>query len=456
MANTSISRDISSTSTPKKLTCSFWVKRTNLGSTQRIFSQSNDSNDRMYWRFEAGSPVDRFTAWNEAGGSVFSSITTNNQFRDCNGWYHIVLRWDTTQSTSTDRLRMYVNGTNIDDLGGYASYTAPAQDATFGSFSSTSCKFDIGYYRGANNEHFDGYLSHIHLCDGYSYAPTEFGSTDSTTGSWSINPSPNVSYGTNGFWLFKDDNALTDASAGSNNFTSVGGNLTLSQDNPSNVFCIPNRNHRENTNLTFSGAGQRLECASGVNWLGNAGTIGVKKGKWYWEVKNIGGGNFGAGVGKEALGTSTYYFRSANNWLYDQTTNYGFYRNGGNPYKGNSGTTPAYGSDIAHNDILMVAFDADNGKIYLGKNGTWFDSGNPATNTNPAYTFTMTGTTSVTDKYWFPIYVVEQNEIEVNHGNGIWEGSAIGSPNADGQGLGKFQYTPPSGYLALCTKNLNV
>ena len=99
----------------------------------------------------------------------------------------------------------------------------------------------------------------------------------------------------------------------------------------------------------------------------------------------------------------------------------------------------------------MIAFDADNGKIYLGKNGTWFDSGNPATNTNPAYTFTIGD-----DKFWFPIYAPENNEIEVNHGNGIWEGSAIGSPNADGQSLGKFQYTPPTGYLAICTKNLNI
>ena len=451
MASTAIYRDISSTSTPTKLTCSFWVKRSNLGTTQRIFSQSNDSNDRFYWRFEAGGTPDRFTAWCETGGSTWASLTTNHQFRDCHGWMHIVLRYDTTQSTSTDRMKMYVNGTDIDDYGGYNAYSAPAQNSTFGGFSSTSCKFDIGYYRDSSSEYFDGYLTHIHVCDGYSYAPTEFGNLNTATGSWAINPSPSVSYGTNGFWLFKDNNALTDASAGSNNFTSVGGNLTLSQDNPSNVFCVPNRNHRENTNFTYAGGAQRLNVPSGVNWLGTAGTIGVKKGKWYWEVKNIGGGNFAAGVGKEAYGTSSQYFRVANNWLYDQANNYGFYHNGGNPYKGNNGTTPAYGSSIGHNDILMIAFNADDGKIYLGKNGTWFDSSNPANNTNPAYTFTIGDT-----NFWFPIYAPENNEIEVNHGNGVWEGSAIGSPNADGQGLGKFQYTPPTGYLALCTKNLNV
>ena len=99
MANTSIYRDISSTSTPTKLTCSFWVKRSNLGTTQRIFSQSNDSNDRMYWRFEAGSTPDRFTAWCETGGSTWASLTTNHQFRDCHGWMNIVLRYDSTQST---------------------------------------------------------------------------------------------------------------------------------------------------------------------------------------------------------------------------------------------------------------------------------------------------------------------------------------------------------------------
>ena len=125
MANTYLSRTISSTSTPKKMTCSFWIKRTGTGnSTQRIFSQSNNGAFDMYWRWETG---DIFTAWNELNsGGTLNSITPNMKFRDFGAWYHIVLRWDTTQSTSTDRIRMYVNGTNINDLGGYSSYTAPS------------------------------------------------------------------------------------------------------------------------------------------------------------------------------------------------------------------------------------------------------------------------------------------------------------------------------------------
>ena len=83
-------------------------------------------------------------------------------------------------------------------------------------------------------------MSHFHLCDGQSYAPTEFGETDSTTGEWKIKTSPSVTYGNNGFFVLKDGNSGTDQSPNTNNFTVTGGTLTKTEDCPSNVFATMN------------------------------------------------------------------------------------------------------------------------------------------------------------------------------------------------------------------------
>ncbi len=124
-------------------------------------------------------------------------------------------------------------------------------------------------------------------------------------------------------------------------------------------------------------------------------------------------------------------------------------------YFGNSSTTQirhnsvntTYGSIFSNNDIAMIAMDLDNGKFFVGKNGTWFDSSDPANGTSPAYSFTVSGV------YGF-MSGLEQGRVQWNFGNGYFGTSSVASSNSDGDGLGLFEYSVPSGYYSLCTKNI--
>ena len=95
--------------------------------------------------------------------------------------------------------------------------------------------------------------------------------------------------------------------------------------------------------------------------------------------------------------------------------------------------------------LLIVALDMDNGEVYFGKNGTWGNSGNPATNTNPCFTGLDT-----TTEYFAGFDIAYAGSFSWNFGNPDF---AISSGNNDGK-YGNFEYAPPSGYYALCTKRL--
>jgi hypothetical protein len=462
MADTYISRTISSTSTPKKLTCSFWIKRTGTGnSTQRIFSQSNDGSFDMYWRWESG---DIFVAWNElnAGGTL-NSITPNMRFRDFNAWYHIVLRWDTTQSTSTDRIRMYVNGTNISSLGGYSAYTAPSLNDTIGFFSSTSCKFDIGYYRANGGENLDSILSHVHVCDGYSYAPTEFGQTDSTTGEWKIKAAPSVSYGTNGFWIFKDGTNLSgstvqDQSGQNNHFTVGNGTLTKTEDNPSNVFATFNPNANNANASLFNG--NTTVYHSSTSWKRALLNMGHTQGKWYWEVKRTSSATpyIKTGMVEE---DGQWKSMPSHEHHADNTYGWAWYVNGGNiELRTGQAVISGYSqsdlgnTNIGVNDIICVALDLDNGRLHARKNdGSWLKSGDPAAGSGG---YSIANFTANTKMYIPATSVYGTTTARHNFGNGYFGTSAVSSAGTNASGFGIFEYDVPTGFTAWSTKGFNV
>ena len=127
-------------------------------------------------------------------------------------------------------------------------------------------------------------MSHFHFCDGYAYEASDFGSTDSTTGEWKINTSPSVSYGTNGFFILKDGNSVTDQSGNGNNFTVSGGTLTKTEDCPSNVFATFN-NLSNNPNGNFTNGNNTINTSSPGRGL-SISTLGMSSGKYYCEFKN--------------------------------------------------------------------------------------------------------------------------------------------------------------------------
>ena len=212
----------------------------------------------------------------------------NRKFRDCNAWYHLVLAVDSTQATNTNRLKLYVNG--VQETSFVNSYY-PSQNYSYVFGLGTSKMFTIGAqtYNGGSNysSYFDGLMSHVHFVDGTAYDASAFGSTDSTTGEWQINTSPSVTYGTNGFFILKDGNSVTDQSTNSNNFTVGGGTLTKSEDSPSNVFATMNPLEILTQLLLLNG--NNTTSMPYEKRTFNISTLGMpsNKGKFYAEVKMI-------------------------------------------------------------------------------------------------------------------------------------------------------------------------
>jgi len=430
MASTYLTRAMNGNSTTTG-TISLWVKRANLGQNV-ICSFWEDSSTYQRLQFDS---QDRLNWKIFDNGTLYGQITSTAKFRDTNGWYHIVSRVDTTQSTSTDRVRLYVNGdliTSLDDT------NYPTQNRNV----KQSAVPYIGTEGTISSARFDGCMSHINYTDAASNAPTVFGETDASTGQWKINTSPSVTYGAKGFFILKDGNSGTDQSGNSNNFT-VSGTLTNTEDCPSNVFCTYNK---LGTNRTMS-TGNTVVTTTNADFYGAAGTIGASSGKYYWEVK---------------LTTSTYSFVGVdynpgesfrNNTSSNTAHSYLIYAGSGSIY--NNSAITSYGSAYSQGDIVGVAMDLDNSKLYFRKNGdAWFNSGDPTSGSTGTGAFGLTA-----GETYFPVVGDGASGYgavtSTNFGNGYFGTTAISSEGTNASNNGKFEYDVPTGYTALSTKGLN-
>ena len=442
MANTKLTRTPSSAGNRQKYTISFWVKRGSLGN-QFLFN-TDGGNEETYLRFKSEDNLQ----WFEQNSSAVTQAnrSTNALFRDTNAWYHIVITRDSTLSTANDRLKFYINGTLI---------TSWAEDATPAQNTNTrwnnNVEHMIGVGGSGSSNYFDGLMSHIHFCDGYAYAASDFGSTDATTGEWKINTNPSVSYGTNGFFILKNDNGVTDQSPNSNNFT-VSGTLVDYVDNPSNIFCTLN-NRMEIPGSTVYNASSEVSNTNGSHKT-IYGSIPFTSGKYYWEAKAKSGSAVKHTIGLSDVRNSYNYRQnsSANTIVGKNSNSYGRGDAIGWYYSeiNKNGSTFASGvHQIANNDIMMVACDADNGKIYFGVNGTWRVANSTTFNaSNHDTTFT-------TGKFYLPAFSNEDCGWFTNFGNGFFGATAISSAGTNASNLGIFEYDVPSGFTALCTKGLN-
>jgi len=440
MASTRLEKTFTA-SNRKTFTISTWIKRSALTANNSIYGAgTNDSTDRDYLSFLADSGEEDKLYFNaKVSSSVVAQFYTNRRFRDTSGWYHIVLAFDTTQATDTNRMKLYVNG----EQQTFQSQTYPSQNQ---DMNTNNTVHKIGSTIG-NNYYFDGSMSHFHFIDGTAYTASTFGSTDSVTGEWKINTSPSVTYGTNGFFILKDGNSVTDQSGNSNNFTVGGGTLTNTEDCPSNVFATLNP-------LSYQVASQMsapptngnttLVSGSGGAWGTLISTIGATTGKYYFEAKCIANGN-NCIVG--AVDINDDRSNSSAEWYIGQSSTGQGYQNNGAASNGGA----SYGATYTNGDIIGVAMDLDNSKLYFSKNGVWQNSGVPTSGSTgtgamsltagTTYAFALTGHASTT---WYS-----------NFGNGYFSTGAISSEGTNASGIGKFEYDVPTGYTALSTKGLN-
>jgi hypothetical protein len=445
MASTRLTRTSSGTITNnKKFTISFWMKRSIISTGQEtVFGSypSGTSNDYVY--FPSG---DQLGFFGSISGSQSVYLLTTRVFRDVSAWSHIVIAVDTTQSTESDRVKIYVNGVQ-ETAFDQSSY--PAQNVEF-RLAKASNTQEIGAINSGN--YFDGLLTHFNFIDGTQYQASDFGESDSVSGIWKPKTSPNVTYGSNGFFLkFENSAAMgTDSSGNSNTFT-VSGSLTQNVDSPTNNFFTLNPLDAYYTNSTFSNG--NLTFASGSSYSGTLANILLDTGKWYWEVKPISKAgdtdNYVIGI-QGAPSTATNQFAG-----YHISHGYQYYGQSGQIWSNGSGA--AYGNTYTAGDIIGVALDLDNNKLYFSKNGTFQNSGVPTSGSTGTGAQSITAPGSVTLGGYYPsqsFWSSSSATLSMNFGSGFFGTTAVASANADGNGFGAFEYAVPSGYYALCTKNI--
>ena len=434
----------------KKWTWSAWIKLSDVTSGNRyLWSGYSASNNTGYLSayFHTDGQL-TIGAWNT------DYLNTTRVFKDPTAWYHIVIAMDTAQATAANRLKLYVNGveeTTFDT----DNRSSISQDSDMG-YNSNGVHTIGGYQSsGSANAGFDGIMSHVHFTDGYAYTPSAFGETDATTGEWKINTSPSVSYGTTGYWIFKDDAGITDQSPNSNNWT-ASGNLTKTEDCPSNVFATFNPLIKTPSGLSFSNGNTTLTTTNS-QWEGCATTLAPSSGKWYWEAKY----NTGSGIRLDIarLPTDLRFFENSNqSYLTYAPYGYGYQlNNSGYDYYGNNNTMTTWTTNRGNSTkIYMVAVDLDNGKWWIGADGSWFNksgTANPVTGADPLHDFSA----NLNGDAWLFGMSVEGSggSHNANFGNGYFGTTAVSSAGINASGNGIFEYDVPTGYTALSTKGLN-
>ena len=351
MASTYLTKTLSTPTNNKIFTLSMWVKRTAIGATHDLFSSGADNNNEFIVRLDND---DTFLVKQDQGGSEEMSRRTNAKFKDVNGWYHLVIAIDTTQSTAADRQKIYINGVQETSFSSTVNFSQNDDVEANKAASHT-----IGKRNFSSAGYFDGCMSHIHFIDGTAYAASDFGSTDSTTGEWKINTNPNVTYGNNGFFILKDGNSVTDQSGNSNNWT-ANGTLTNTEDCPSNVFATLNRRYNSAGNFSFAN-GNTNYSESQNQWKTTFSTLGASSGKYYAEFKAK-GNYYMIGVADYNVTKSGTADRNFASTTYISEQGYGYYNGNGDLYY--RGSSTSYGATYGNGDIVQVALDCDNNRVF--------------------------------------------------------------------------------------------
>jgi hypothetical protein len=421
-------------------TQSFWCKIADTSGTQALAGAFNGSTYN-YCYLDGGALK---LQW-KVSGSTTAELNTTRLFRDTSAFYNIVYSVDTTQATDSNRIKLYINGVQETS---FSTETYPSQN-TSTEINNNGITYNIG--AASSGQNFNGVMSHLHLADGTAYDASAFGEYDAQN-VWKPKTQPSVTYGTNGFFLkFANSGSLgTDSSGNDNDFT-VNGTGTQTLDTPSNVFTTWNPLENYYQSATLSNGNTTIQTGNS-QYSPSSSTLGVSSGKWYWEVEYdaLSGGSDVAYVG-----VLSQFATNSTTSLGTNANDYGYYVNG-NYYNNNTGT--AYGATYTTGDIIGVALDLDNNKLYFSKNGTFQNSGDPTSGATGTGAISITDPASTTNGAYFPSICDGSSSanatFKTNFGNGYYGTTAVSTPNADGDGYGKFEYSVPTGYYALCTKNI--
>ena len=393
-----LSRTPATAGNRKKWTWSGWVKRGNINSAYFIFTANIAAGDESF----------EFTPTNTLrlrdGNSATTLLETNALLADPSGWYHIVLVYDSANSTGA----IYVNGIQ-------QSLSTNNISLNRDSAINNNVLHRISGYVVISASYFDGYLAETHFIDGQALTADDFGRT--VSGEWSPIEYEGT-YGTNGFYLLFDGNS-NDSSGNGNNWTE--NNLASTDymiDTPSNSFSVWNPLD-PNTTATLSEG--NLSSSSGSNVI-SRGTISISSGKYYYEYI--------------VSSSSTEFFIGVDsgNFPSGGSTGVRAYRSNGQYFDGLFWIS--YGATYANGDVIGVAFDADANTIQFFKNNV-----------------SQGVKTGLTASSYVPVIQTLGNSVANFGADSSFAGNKTRQGNTDANGKGDFYHTPPAGYLALCTEN---
>jgi len=448
-----LERNITTAGNQRKMTFSFWIKRNSVDSSDEsmIVGQDYDTvagnhvTARSLSLHFSGNQLKLYdygasTGSGDTGSSSAwtpGSVGNGRLFRDPSAWYHCVFAIDTTQATAANRCKVWINGES-------QTYSSQPPQNVYLSWGQVR-KHYIGIQKtnGSFTRAGNFQLSEFHFIDGQQLTASDFGEPDATTGVW--NPIEYTgTYGTNGFYLDFSDNSSnaalgTDSSGNSNTWTvnslsvaSGSGNDSLI-DTPTNYTATSGNNGGnyatwnplDNGGIDLSNG--NLDVSNGAAHEAVRATFKFPAtGKWYCECTHTSFLNsatvFAFGVSWSTASTPPGW--GGSNVIYVAVNSASRLINTGGSDVSNVAAT-------TNGAVLQVAYDADSEKLWLGFNNSWYDSsygltGNPSTGANATKT-------SVTDI--FPI------------------GNFYSSTGAANFGQRPFAYTPPTGYLSLCTQN---
>ena len=421
-------------------TTSVWVKRTEIGVNQAVFSSVSNASYTNFYRFLDSDKIRFYFQPDDVAATYYAD--TNAVFRDTSAWYHIVWGLDSTNSDGSKRFVVYVNGVYQESTWAGSATASTNCPQNSGSRFLQSEPIYIGKATYTNGHYFSGYMADLHVLDGIAPDPTDFGEFDDDTGIWKPKAYTG-SHGTQGFYLdFADAADLGDDESGNgNDFTE--NNITSAdqaQDSPTNNFCVINAINLSTQTLT---QGATKIVSTDNTSRTSFGTMAVSKGKWWWEGKiqvyesnttypciGVTGDldNPPATSAQLWKGNHVVVLAKAQKWVTNDT---GY----------------SYGTAYADNDIINIALDMDNHIMYTYKNGTIDDASGINFSSQSAAT---------ADDFYIPI-----NLVYVTGGGSSWEMNfggyanyTISSAESDANGYGNFEYAPPTGYYALCSKNL--
>jgi hypothetical protein len=427
----------------QKHTISVWVKRTELsnGTNTYIMGFNGgrlrfETNDIIEYQFRSGRKLE-----------------TNRKFRDTSAWYHIVVVADSSLATSTDRMKLYINGVRETDLLTYIPQDQNQGSPLWGVYNTYN--FRVGGAGSYSSDGINGYLAEVYYINGQTLDPTDFGEFDDDSGIWK----PKAFTGTLGsldnYLDFSNSSNLGEDANGGTDLSPT--NITAADqatDTPTNNFCTLNplfTGFNSSVQLPLNGATQ-YGVSGGNQDLSYAGTMGVTKGKWYFEnyinevvatygariyvgfhtfQQDYDGVQVGASTNGDALAV----------WQMD-AGNYVAWNGGSRSITSGLGTVGSGGAG----KFVGIALNLDDNQI------SFYYDGSAVTNGTNLPLYNMG---SQTDDGIFAIPVVQtKGSIQTANFGGYIPSNFISSAASDANGYGTFEYAPPAGYYALCTKNL--